>query len=147
MLWGRRKTLERVSSSRWVRGPGAHKIAATSEEGGGGRRQLKELQVAWTLCTSWLSFCCDMSRCRGGGKRSERKKWGIAVQLISAVTPLWIEARPGQTTTEKGADYQDRRLPTTTAVWLSPRGPEREAYKSLLIKTRPFIDGLMSLGL
>ena len=57
---------------------------------------------------------------------------------------LYWGYRPGRTTAEK----RGRLSRQTTSYWslIIPWRPKGEPYKSLLIKTGPFMDGLMSLG-
>lgn len=78
-----------------------------------------------------------------GKKNVQTKEKVWKRRKMSIIALLCFAPRLDQTTSKKGVDYQDRRLPT--AVWLYPGGPG-EPYKSLLIKSGQFIDDLMSLG-
>lgn len=63
---------------------------------------------------------------------------------MGGVAVHWTGVRPGRTTAEERA----RLSRQTTSYWglIVPPGAQGEPYKSLLIKSGQFIDGLMSLG-
>lgn len=63
---------------------------------------------------------------------------------MGGVAAYCIGVRPGRTTAEKRGKLSSQ----TTSYWslIIPPEAQGEPYKSLLIKTGQFIDGLMSLG-
>ena len=56
-------------------GPEPHKKSRSRLGREGGRRQLKDLQVAWALGTSWLLSRHEITTCMGNGTERVGERW------------------------------------------------------------------------
>lgn len=149
--WEKRKILERVSSSRWVRGLGLVKESQPARPRGRKeaiKRTTSGLNAGHqlTFIASWNNYMGQWQRQRAWEREREIEKEIKEIEMkedgCSGGILHWGKAWPDHSWEKGQAIKTDDFLLESDY----PLEAQREPYKSLLIKTGQFIDGLMSLG-